>query len=488
MSSNPLSDAAPKAVWRFFYEISQIPRCSGNEKGIRNYLIAFAEERNLSWKSDDVGNIVIKKQATKGLESLPGAVLQGHMDMVGEKNSGVTHNFDTDPIRLVRDGDWLKADGTTLGADNGIAVAMALAVLDDTSIQHGPVEALFTVDEEVGLNGALGLDPSMIDGTLLLNLDTEELGAFYIGCAGGMNTEGSVPLRFEKAEQQSSFYHLQVNGLRGGHSGAEIHLGFANAIVILGRVLQALSTKADIQLVSIEGGSKHNAIPRDAQAHLSMPKEKADEGKKAFDAISRDIVAEIQDIEPNLSITLEEDEAAETVMDRQSTTRSIHLLRIMPHGVFGMSRSIEGMVETSSNFAILSTETDGEQARLKVLCSQRSSRMSALDDIGSRIIAVFESLEGSSKQLSRYPAWTPNPDSALLKTCLKVYKESTGVDAEQTAIHAGLECGVIGDKIEGMEMISFGPDLRAVHTPEERLNISSVETLWSFLLDLLRSL
>lgn len=488
MNSNPLEDRAPEAVWRYFHAISSIPRCSCSEAAVRDYVRVFAEEHSLAWKQDAAGNIIVRKPASTGREKRPGVVLQGHLDMVCEKNRGTEHDFAVDPIRLVAEGDWLRADGTTLGADNGIAVAMALAVLESDSIEHGPLEALFTVDEESGLTGAMGLDPSIVEGRLLLNLDTEELGAFYIGCAGGVNTEGFVPVTTEAPGDNETALVFSLGGFRGGHSGADIHLGFGNALVTCGRLLWSLSRAMELRLVSVDGGGKHNAIPRECVAVVTVPAGKEQEARALAERTAAEVRAEIGDIEAGFTLSAEAATLPGERLDGPSSERVIHLMRIMPHGVISMSRAIEGLVETSTNFAAVETQKGCCSTVIRLLSSQRSSVMSALDDAAARVSAVIGAAGGQCRHFARYPAWTPDPKSALLALCKQVYRETTGEEATEAAIHAGLECGVIGDKIEGMEMISFGPELLGVHTPEERLNIPSVEKSWNFLLELLKTL
>ncbi|ADK79194.1 aminoacyl-histidine dipeptidase [Sediminispirochaeta smaragdinae] len=487
MNNNPLEGRKPASVWHYFQTISKIPRCSCNEAAVRDYVRQFAEEHHMAWKIDAAGNIAVKKGASVGKEAHPGVVLQGHLDMVCEKNRTTKHDFTVDPIKLVVDGDWLKADGTTLGADNGIAVAMALAVLASDEISHGPIEVLFTVDEETGLTGAMGLDPSIIEGKILLNLDSEEPGVFYIGCAGGVNTEGMLPITSEAVPQGRVCYTLTIEGLQGGHSGGEIHLGRGNAIDLVGRLLWELRKLGDFNLVSINGGGKHNAIPRECHARFTLSKEKVAEAEKLAKTIGREIKAELGDNAPGFNLIFEKDTEADEQFDPSSTDRICYMLRIMPHGVAAMSRSIEGLVETSTNFAAIETQKDCCSTTVKVLTSQRSSIMSALDDIAAKVNAAICVVGGQVRHYSRYPAWTPNPNSKLLAECKRIYRDFTGEEAVHAAIHAGLECGVIGDKLEGMEMISFGPEMLGVHTPEERLNIPSVEKLWGFLIKLLEN-
>lgn len=495
MEKNPLEGKAPEKVWHFFHAISQIPRCSKQEGEILEWIKRFADERNLEYKSDKTGNIVVKKGASPGMEEKPTVVLQGHLDMVCEKNEGTSHNFETDPINFILDGDWLSADGTTLGADNGIGVALSLALLDSTDIPHGPIEALFTVDEETGLTGALELDPSLLSGKILLNLDTEELGVFYIGCAGGVTTEGFIPVTTEELGSSEGATpgeriarELKISGFKGGHSGMDINLGLGNALLSCGRVLQEISSKADLRLISVAGGNKHNAIPRECNALFTLPGGDAEEVRNIAGRIEEEIKKERGDVEPGFSITLNDAKLPEEQMDKASTGRIIRMMRVMPHGVYGMSRAVAGLVETSTNFAAIESQKGCCSTTVRVLTSQRSSVMSALDDIASRVIAAVELSGGAVRQFSRHPAWTPDPDSPLLATCKAAYKNYTGMEAGHAAVHAGLECGVIGDKIEGMEMISLGPEMEGVHTPKERLNIPSVEKLWGFMAELLKSL
>jgi dipeptidase D len=488
MSKNPLAGKKPEAVWRYFKEISDIPRCSGSEGPVIEYVKQFAEAHKLTWKCDKVGNIIVKKGASPGKEGHPGVVLQGHLDMVCEKNRGTDHDFSCDPIKLVVDGDWLKADGTTLGADNGIAIAMALAALESNELNHGPMEALFTIDEESGLTGAMELDPSIIDGRILLNIDSEELGAFYIGCAGGVHTEGFIPVETEEIPQSSAVLSLSVTGFRGGHSGAEIHLGLGNAIVTTGRLLWELAQEMELHLISIEGGGKHNAIPRECLTHLTVPAEKKKEALMLAENLAARVKEEMGDIEPDFSLSCSESGREEERFSLESTNRIIRLLRTMPHGVVAMSRVIEGLVETSTNFAAIETKKGCCSTTVQLLTSQRSSIMSARDDIAAMVNAAITAAGGQARHFSHYPAWTPDPGSRLLATCKEVYRDLTGEEPRHAAIHAGLECGVIGDKIDGMEMVSFGPELEAVHTPEERLNIPSVEKVWAFLEKLLERL
>lgn len=485
MPNTVLGGIAPEKVWRFFEEISKIPRCSQNEDQIRAYLKKFANDRSLSNIQDEVGNIVIKKPATKGHEQASGVVLQGHMDMVCEKNSGTQHDFSKDPIKLVKDGDWLKAEGTTLGADNGIAMAMALAVLDSEDLKHGPIEALFTTDEESGLTGALGLDPSILDGRILLNLDSEEEGVFIIGCAGGVTTSGWCPVEWSPTPEGYVHYKLSVTGLKGGHSGGDIHENRGNAIKFAVRLLWNLLEKVDVRISALEGGGKHNAIPRECFASFVAPATQQENTLQIVEDIRTNITSEYQDIEPDLQITLEHEQSApEKVLSPKATFKAVNCLFMMPHGVDEMSRTIPGLVETSTNLASVNLQ----DYEVQIVTSQRSSMISKRDNMANRITAILRCPGARVSYAAVYPAWTPDPENPLIDVFKSIYNKLNNSDPEFTAIHAGLECGVIGNQFPGMTMISFGPDLKEVHTPNEKLSISSVERIWKMLVEALTSI
>ncbi len=482
---NPLQNLKPESVWRYFYEISQIPRCSGHEERIIKYLKEFAFEHNLEYKTDKAGNICIKKKAVEGFESRPGVVLQGHVDMVCEKNKDTVFDFMKEPIKLKTDGDWISAEGTTLGADNGIAVAMAMAVLADNTIKHGPLEALFTVDEETGLTGATNLDPSIVDGRILINIDSEEEGIIYIGCAGGITTIGRIETGLQPVPSGQDIFTLKISGLRGGHSGANIHEGRGNSIVLGARILHAISKETDIILIDAEGGDKHNAIPREFSAVFAVPAPDKDKILNIVEKYRKILVSEYGDIEPGLTVDIDRTGAGEAgALTREDSEKIISTLFILPHGVIGMSRKLPGLVETSTNLAAV--HLDGKA--VTILTSQRSSIMSALDHIAEKVRTILENAGAAITLEGQHPAWEPDPDSKILKTFKDVYRKVTSSEPEVTAIHAGLECGVLGEKFPGMEMISFGPDMKDVHTPDEKLSISSVQRSWNFLLEVLKSI
>ena len=468
-------------LWKFFEDIISIPHCSGNEKALIDYIRTFADRRGLEHLSDSVGNLVVRKPSSPGFGEHPGVVLQGHLDMVCEKNSGTVHDFEKDPIRPVIEGDWLKADGTTLGADNGIGVATALAILDSREVDHPPLEALFTVDEESGLIGAMNLSPSLIEGRRLINLDSEEEGIFYFGCAGGRNTSGSRVLSFEKAKAGARALRLRVEGLSGGHSGGEIHRRLGNAIQLGAQTVWAAGLK-EFGVISFQGGGKHNAIPREFEVLLSLDTADIPRLKETAARLEAEALRLFSD-EKQVRILCEElNEAPDKVI-----SGGADLLRgvlAMPHGVMEMSPIIDGMVETSTNLASATTA----EGKLYILTSQRSAVEFKRDMLSRRVKAQLELMGCEVKYETEYPAWEPNPDSRLLQFSRNVFDEVSGKRAVLTAVHAGLECGVIGSKIPGMDMVSFGPDLEGPHSPDERVSISSTERFWTFLTTLLARL
>lgn len=481
MTKEELIKMEPSVVWNQFYEISQIPRCSTKEEKILSYLKDFCKKNNLTYKQDKIQNICIKKPATPGFENLPGVVLQGHVDMVCEKNSATKHDFSVDPIKLLEKDGCITADGTTLGADNGIAVAMSLAIMESKTIEHGPLEALFTIDEESALTGALELDPSIVDGTILFNIDSEEEGIFYIGCAGGVTTIGNMKVEEETAPKGHNSYELQITGFKGGHSGAEIHEERGNAVSVAARILRDISSKTQVHIHNIDGGGKHNAIPR--ETFISFTASDPEAIVLTISEYSKILKNEMGDLETNMSVkVVEENVIPDKVFTKDYSDRLIGILFSMPHGVIKMSRKVHGLVETSTNLASVGLK-DGN---IKIESSQRSSIMSESDEIADKVKTIMIAGGAQVHFESRYPSWEPDPDSNILKLFKDVYKREAGKEAEVKAIHAGLECGVIGDKLENMEMISFGPDMWDVHTPDERLNISSVTAVWEFLLKILK--
>jgi len=467
----------PENLWKHFERILGIPRCSGNERAAGDYIISVAEAAGLEWSRDKVGNIVVRKPASPGRESEEGLILQGHLDMVCEKNSDKIHDFSKDAIDPEIKGEWVYAKGTTLGADNGIGLAASLAVMEDKSMTHGPLEFLFTVDEETGLTGAYRLSSKFLKGKYLLNLDSEDEGTFTIGCAGGADTEISFPLERKKSASKNLF-NVMLTGFLGGHSGIDIDQGRANAIKLLARLLLEASAVADFDLVSLDGGSKRNAIPREAWAVVACAPEKTAALGKAFKKSFDKIKAEYKYIEKQSSLVFKRlaNEKA-TPMTKASRNTLLRLLIGLPHGVVAMHPEIKQLVETSSNLAIV--KTDAKQ--VEIVCNTRSSVASALEATRLTIKSLAE-LAGAAASLKiGYPSWTPDLEAGLLKKIKEIYSKMFSVEPGVVAIHAGLECGIIGEKYPGMEMISFGPTLKSPHSPDERVHIGSVEKFWRFL-------
>jgi len=477
-------DASTKTILQWFEEISAIPRQSGNEAGIRAWLIKWGAENGCTAITDDAGNVVIRVKGSEGYESSPAVVIQGHMDMVCEKAKGSTHDFAKDPIQLVYEGEWLKANQTTLGADNGIAIAMALAIVDG-GFPHPPLELLFTVDEETGLTGAQALQPGFIEGRILLNLDSEDEGVFTVGCAGGQDTELDVPVEMAPVPAGYAAARLVAGGLSGGHSGVDIHEQRGNAIKVLGRALYLLAADAEVRVATIEGGTAHNAIPRDAEAVVVFPEASFERARAIVSELDGVVREEYAKTDPRMNVTIEvEGNAPATAASAAGTRRVIDLLLATPHGVWAYSPDIEGLVETSNNMAKVKL-ADGA---LWILSSQRSSAMPRLALLSAQIEAVARLAGGTSNSGGGYPAWAPNMDSPLLARCVEVYKGLFDKEPVVEIIHAGLECGLIGDRYEGMDMISFGPTITNPHSPDEGLHLPSVGLVWELLVKLLETL
>ena len=478
-----IENLEPRYVWGHFDKIRQIPRPSKHEEKIREHLITWARERGFETRTDKVGNTVVAVPASKGHEQAPILVLQAHMDMVCEKNADVQFDFSRDPIQLRTEGDWLYARGTTLGADNGVGMACAMAVADDPDAVHGPLEILITVDEETGLTGAMQLDPSLVKGRRLLNLDTEEMDAIYIGCSGGGNSEISVPVTREDAPANAVFIEVRITGLRGGHSGMDIVLQRGNAVQALARCLAKGGGAAKARISSITGGSAHNAIPREAFAVVAVDSTARD----AFERAVRDEAAAIKDelgaADPELSVEIRSAAGAH-VLDAESQRRVLLALLALPHGVAAMSLDVPGLVETSDNVAAVHTDENA----VRILVSVRSSIRSALMALRARVESVAELAGGTIAHNDAYPGWKPNLKSDVLAVTQRVHERTLGKKAELKAVHAGLECGVIGEKLPGMDMASIGPWIESPHSPSERVNVPSVATFWKFLKVLVKEL
>ncbi len=471
----------PKLVWKHFDEIRKIPRCSKHEEKIREYIVNFAKNNNLKYKIDKTGNVVVSKPASSGMENKPTLILQGHMDMVCEKNNDVDFDFTKDPIKLKRNGDILTADGTTLGADDGIGVAIALAILEDTSLKHGPLEALFTVDEETGLTGAFALESNMLTGKIMLNLDSEDFGVITVGCAGGGESKIELPVKTQEIDESFDSIIVKVSGLRGGHSGVDIHEQRGNAIKILARILWKANRKHRFYISEIKGGDKHNAIPREAYAKISVDKNEKDKFISTLKSEEKDILEEIKPIDPNFKVIVENGEKHDTGLTEELQEKLLNLLHGLPHGVDKMNYDIPTLVDTSTNLATVAFK-DGN---IEIGMSSRSSIKSALQDMRDRINAIASLAGAKVTEDKPYPGWKPNMDSKLLKLSKKIFEDMFKQEPKIEAIHAGLETGIIGEKFPGMDMISIGPTIKYPHSPEEQVHISTVEKFYKYVLKIL---
>ncbi len=484
--SYPVETLEPTVVWKYFDRIRQIPRGSGNEAALGQAILSWAHDCGCETDRDQTGNIVVRVPASAGCENAPIIVIQGHLDMVCEKNAEREFDFEKDPIELVRNEDWIAANGTTLGADNGIGLAIALSYLESSAPKHGPLELLFTVNEETGLVGARALQPNFVQGRLLFNLDSEEDGVFYVGCAGGKDSDVELAVNRRPVPENLTGFTIEVKGLRGGHSGLDIVHNRGNATRLLTRALQALSERVELALVSISGGDKHNAIPREATAVAFIDPAGVDAAEQVLKDQLDKFQEEFQTGEPDIALTMTPNDAAGEPLDAKSQQQVLGVLLGLPHGVLAMCRDVPGMVETSSNMARVRVEED----KLAILNSTRSSVGAALDGAITQLSAVARLAGASFEADEGYPAWKPNMESSMLAKAREMWKKVHQSDAEFTIIHAGLECGIIGEKYSGMDMISIGPTIEFAHSPEERVSITSVarlyEFVWQFIEELAR--
>lgn len=469
-----IKDLKPSLVWSIFDEITKVPRPSKKEAKIRQYLLDFAAKHGIEVKTDAIGNVVMKKPATAGHENAPGVILQAHMDMVCESNDK-SFDFDNTPITTIIDGDWVRADGTTLGADNGIGMAGALAAMVDDTLEHGPLEALFTVDEETGLTGANNLGDGMISCSILLNLDSEDDAEIFVGCAGGVDTTCVFKYKRSSAPAGHHYFKISVANGCGGHSGCDIHLGRANANKLLARFLWGLSKSHELALSEIDGGNLRNAIPRAAHAIVGVHASKKEDVRVALNHFIADVENEYAGVEPDLKIELESVDAPEFCIDNNTAINIIRSLYCAPHGVISMSRELEGLVETSTNLASVKMLPDNE---ILVTTSQRSSVDSRKWDIARQVEALFELAGATVTHGDGYPGWAPNMKSPIMEIARDAYKELYGITPAIKAIHAGLECGLFLQKYPHLDMVSFGPTLQGVHSPTERMYIPAVERFW----------
>lgn len=482
-----ISDLEPKIVWKFFEEITKVPRPSKKEEKIIEYLINFAKKHNLEYRKDKIGNIVIKKPATEGMENIKSVVLQSHMDMVCEKNSDVQIDFDIDPIIPIIDGEWVKAKGTTLGADDGIGMAAQLAILAEKNIKHGPIECLFTVDEETGLTGAFEIEEGFFDSHILLNLDSEDEGEIFIGCAGGIKTTAYYDFERDDVPQNSETFVFNVSGLKGGHSGDEIHKGHGNSIKIANRFLFDITNQYEAGLHSFNGGNKHNAIPREAEIVFTIDENYINDLNTYFAHFRNEIINETGKVETQLKLELKKTQSAKYLIDFDTQVLLTHILYAYPNGVHAWSQAVPDLVETSSNLASIRF-SDNDEDNIVIVASHRSSLESGIRDITNMVESVFLLGEADVDSSGKYPGWSPNPNSEILKIAEKTFFEMYNKKPEIKAVHAGLECGLFLEKYPGLDMISFGPTIKNAHSPDEKLEIKTVKLWYDHLLEILRNI
>jgi len=480
-----LNNIEPQSVWHFFSEVCQIPRPSRHEEKMIDFLLSFAANHQLEAKKDEAGNIVIKKPGTKGLEQGNMVILQSHMDMVCEKNEGVVHDFFKDPIVPIVEDGWVRADHTTLGADCGIGIAASLAVLADKELVHPPIEALFTVDEETGLTGAQALQPGFLDGKILLNLDSEDEGELFIGCAGGIDSVATFKYETDPAPSNGVAFKISVSGLLGGHSGDVIERSRGTSIKILNRFLFQLIESCECRIATFQGGNLRNAIPREASAIIVVTADQKEHVTVELNLFRAEMENELYKKEPKLKILLESTEMPLSVIDYESQTKLINALYTLPHGVHAMSFRMPGMVETSTNLASIKFKPGSV---IEIVTSQRSDQESGKQDIYQMVESVFRLIGAEVTHSDGYCGWTPNPSSYVLEVSGKCYESLFGVKPIVRSIHAGLECGLFLEKFPDLDMISFGPTLKGVHSPDEKIEIASVEKFWKFLTKLLPDL
>jgi dipeptidase D len=480
-----LQQLQPQPLFNYFEEICQVPRPSKKEEKIRKFLLDFAKKNNLPAKTDKAGNVLISKPAAPGRENSPTVILQTHMDMVCEKNSDKEFDFDNDPIEPVIVDGWVKASGTTLGADCGIGIAAQMAILTSNEIKHGPLECLITVDEETGLTGAFALEPGFMSGTVLLNLDSEDEGEIFIGCAGGIDTLISFSFIKEPVPKGSIALKISVSGLLGGHSGDDIHKNRGNAIKILNRFLWKTTREFSVRLSEFDGGNLRNAIAREASAVVIASENQKNNLLDAFEKFSAQVKFEFENNEPNLKLKVEEVSTPEYIIDEETHKNLLNSLFACPHGILEMSTRMEGMVETSTNLASVKYE---KRNKILITTSQRSELESRKYFAAEMVRSVFELADAEVTHSDGYPGWTPNPDSQILKTTVKSYKNLFGEEPVVRSIHAGLECGLFLEKYPNLDMVSFGPTIKGAHSPDERLDINTTEKFWKHLVDVLENI
>ncbi|MFL9834330.1 aminoacyl-histidine dipeptidase [Chryseobacterium terrae] len=476
-----LSNIEPQIIWKNFSKLNAVPRPSKKEGKVIAFIKEFGENLGLETTVDEVGNVIIKKPATPGMENRKSIVMQSHLDMVCQKNNDVNFDFETQGIQMEVDGDWVKAKGTTLGADNGLGVATIMSVLESSDIPHPDLEALFTIDEETGMTGALGLKPGQLTGQILLNLDTEEDDEIDIGCAGGIDV--TISQNYPTEASNGQIVRIEVKGLQGGHSGMDIHKGFGNANIIMGRILYKALESQNVQLISIDGGSLRNAIPRESVALISV-RNAGEFIENVTNGIKKEILEEFASVEAHLQINIENSTSSEKALSLEDSKKIILVLKSLHNGVYRMSPDVQDLVESSNNVARVELKEGG----LKILNLSRSSVDSSKDSVAEQLKSVSE-LAGMKVEFSgSYPGWKPKPGSKIVQVLEKIYTEKFSEKPHVVACHAGLECGIIGANYPEMEMVSYGPTIRGAHSPDEKANISSTQKFWAFTKDILANI
>lgn len=472
-----IDSLAPHPLWKYFNAYCSIPHISKHEQPAIQFICEIARQFKLDVQTDPAGNVLVRKDAHHSKKSSPTVILQSHLDMVPQKNDGINHDFYKDPIQPYIDGEWVKAKNTTLGADNGIGVAAMLAVLTSSELVHGPLEALFTVDEETGMTGANHLSPNFLKGNYLINLDSEEDSEICIGCAGGTNASAQLNSPCEKSSQNVAAFNITIKGLSGGHSGVDIHLGRGNAIKLLNRILFSLIQNFEIRISSFNGGSVRNAIPREAFATFVVPTVLKNQLLEFIPQINKDIYNEFSSTDPDLQITLSETESPQIVLTSPTQENLVRAIYACPNGVYKMNNNFPGVVETSNNISVLECNS----GKITIHCLLRSLLQSGREDLSNAVLSALSLAEAHVEFSGAYPGWQPSPTSNLLKIFTSTYKDLFKQNPNVNVIHAGLECGIIGSKYPNMEMISIGPTICNPHSPDERVNIKSVQKFWDYL-------